>query len=132
MTLQDINNSWSYLSDNIKYGTKFDVWELPEPDEHGMYISDCESYCRLLRNKVELFKDWDYYYCKLDGIGHCVLIKNGDIVDCNVRCVVSLEHYCKIFRVTDLRRYSMFEVGSKILFGKGFLIWKKLSYIWSR
>lgn len=126
MTLSEVNSKYRYLSDDVKYNTKFDVWEIPE-EVDGVIESDCESYARLLKSKVGMFKDWDYWYCKLNGIGHCVLIKNNDVIDCNVREVLTLDQYCKMFTVTELSKYSTFEVISKILFSKGFLLWKKFS-----
>lgn len=126
MTLSEVNSKYHYKSDKEKYGTSLDIWEIPEEID-GVIESDCESYCRFLRNRVEMFKDWDYWYCKLDGVGHCVLIKNTDVIDCNIREVVSLEQYCKVFNISGLRKYSMFEIVSKIIFSKGFLLWKKFS-----
>jgi predicted transglutaminase-like cysteine proteinase len=124
MTLEEFNSKYQYKTDMDKYGLA-EVWEIPELVD-GKYVGDCESYARSLRNYVLEFKDWGYWYCKLNGGGHCILYKNGDVIDCNVKKVISLEHYCRMYTITDLRKYSWFEVGSKILVGKVIVIWKSL------
>lgn len=125
MTLEEFNDKYRYKSDLEKYGTSLDVWEIPE-EVDGRIESDCESYCRYLKNKLEWFKDWEYWYCKLDGVGHCVLIKDGMIIDCNVKDVVSLDTYCKVYNVSGFKKYSLFTIGSKIMFSWGYLLWRKL------
>ena len=132
LDLEELNNKYSYLSDGNKYKTKFDIWELPEANANGEFQGDCESYCRLLKNNTKEFKDWSYYYCKLNNEGHCVLFKNGNIIDCNIRRVVSFDQYCKFFRynVTDFKKYNKLQILSKILFSKIFLTWRRLVDIW--
>lgn len=126
MILEEFNKVYKYKSDVEKYGFP-EVWEIPELEEDGFIYGDCESYCRFLKNKVAEFKNWDYYYCKLNGEGHCILYKNGDVIDCNIKQVVTLEQYGLLYNPTDLIKYSWFVAASKILFSKGFLIWKRLS-----
>lgn len=126
MTLEEVNSKYHYKSDKEKYGTSLDVWEIPEEID-GVIESDCESYCRLLKAKVEWFKDWDYWYCKLEGVGHCVLMKDGQVIDCNVQDVISLDRYCMMYRVEGFKKYGWFQVGAKIGFSWGYLLWKKLS-----
>lgn len=116
MTLEEFNDKYRYESDSVRFGTKLDVWELPKDGD--AIKADCESYCRFLKNNVEGFKDWEYYYCKLSGNGHCILHKNGDVIDCNVKRVVSLEQYNRMFTVTELKKYHWFVIGSKIAFAK--------------
>lgn len=124
MTIQELNKKYVYKTDLEKYGTSLDVWEIPE-EVDGKIESDCESYVRLLKAKVDGFKDWSYYYCKLNGNGHCVLIKNTDVIDCNVRQIVSIDDYCRMFKVTELRPFTRFQVMSKIIVTQIFLLWRK-------
>lgn len=116
MTLEEFNDKYRYESDSIRFGTKLDIWELPK--DSSIIQADCESYCRFLKNNVEGFKDWEYHYCKLSGNGHCILYKNGDVIDCNIKRVVSLEQYNRMFTVTELKKYHWFVIASKIAFAK--------------
>ena len=120
MTLEEFNSKYSYQSDIEKYGF-LDVWEIIELDLEGMYKGDCESYARTLKNLIPEFKDWKYYYCKLYGEGHCLLYKDGDVIDCNVKHVVSFDEYCRMYKVTEFKPYSAFQVACKIIFAKGYL-----------
>lgn len=53
------------------------------------------------------------------------LHKNGDIIDCNVKKVVALEHYNRMFTVTELSKYHWFILGSKVAFVKVFTLLNK-------
>lgn len=123
MTLEEFNKLYRYLSDLKKYGF-LEVWEIPELEEDGFIYGDCESYCRFLKNKVAGFKNWDYYYCKVSGEGHCVLYKDGEVIDCVHKRIVTLEQYMRNGKVTDFRKYGRFTVISKIVVGK-VLTWIK-------
>jgi len=126
VTLEQFNKQYKYKSDLEKYCTSlFDVWEIPKL-ENGIYYGDCESYCRFLKENIEQFKNWSYYYCKLNGVGHCVLIYKGKIIDCNVQKVVSLESYCMMYNITDLKKYGVFMVLFKILFSMAYVSYKEL------
>lgn len=116
-TLQEFNKIYRYKSDFDKYSTNLDIWEVPEI-VNGFVHSDCESYCRFLKSKIKGFEDWEYYYCKLGGNGHCILYKNGDVIDCNSRVVMSLDQYSRIYSITELKKYSWFVIASKIAFAK--------------
>lgn len=118
--------NYKYQSDLDKYNTLLDIWEVPSMDSSGVYRGDCESYCLLLKKLNPEYKDFKLWYCKLYWEGHCVLIHGTDIIDCNTQAVVSLEMYCKMFNVTDLRPYSWFQIFSKKLFTKGYLLWRTL------
>lgn len=120
MTLKEFNNKYQYITDEDKFGF-FEVWDIPKLQDDGFYYGDCESYCLFLKNNIEQFKDWDYYYCKLNGVGHCVLYKNGDVIDCNTQKIVSFEQYCKLYKVTEFKKYNWFVVFSKILFSKAYV-----------
>lgn len=127
--LEQFNKQYKYKSDSEKYGTSLDVWEVISSSSQGVYEGDCESYCRTLKSINKQFKDWDYYYCKLDGIGHCILVKNGDVgevIDCNTQSIVTFENYCKIYKVTGFKKYNWFVVFSKILFSNMYLFYRKL------
>lgn len=116
MTLAQFNKQYKYRSDKEKYNTSlFDVWEIPKLED-GFYYGDCESYARFLKENIEEFEDWDYYYCKLNGVGHCVLIYKGKIIDCNIQKVVSLYYYESIYNITELKKYSCLTILFKILF----------------
>ena len=122
MTLEEFNDKYRYESDSVRFGTKLDVWELPKDGD--VIKADCESYCRFLKNKVAGFKDWDYYYCKVSGEGHCVLYKDGEVIDCVHKRVITLEQYMANGKVKDFRKYGRFTVISKIVVGK-VLTWIK-------
>lgn len=124
MELQEFNDKYTYITDKEKFNTSLDVWEVLDGDECR---GDCESYALTLQKKVEGFADWELWYCRLnDGGGHCILYKNGDVIDCNVKRVVSLEMYIRMYKVSDLKKYHWFVVASKRLVSGGFLLWKKL------
>ena len=72
----------------------------------------------MVDNFLVRVENWDLYYCKLNGIGHCVLYKDGDIIDCNIRQIVTYEKYCSLFNITKFKKYNWFVVGSKIAFAK--------------
>ena len=117
MTLEQFNKKFKYKSDKQKFGF-IEVWEIPKLQDDGFYYGDCESYCRYLKNNISEFKDWNYYYCKLNGNGHCVLFKDGHVIDCNIRQIVTYEEYCSLFNITNFKKYNWFVVGSKIMFAK--------------
>lgn len=117
MILEEFNSKYKYQSDKEKFGFG-EVWEIPKLQEDGFYYGDCESYCRFLKNKVDGFKDWEYYYCMVRGEGHCVLYKDGVVIDCREKRVLGLSEFVVRGEVTDLKKYSWFVVGSKIVVGK--------------
>ena len=125
MTLEEFNSKYKYQSDLEKFGFA-EVWEIPELQEDGFYYGDCESYCRFLKANILEFKDWDYYYCKINGEGHCALYKDGNVIDCIEQKVVSFEQYTSNKVVTGWKKQDWFVVYSKILVGK-VLVW--ISYL---
>lgn len=126
MTLEQFNQQYKYKSDLEKYNTSlFDIWEIPKL-ENGIYYGDCESYCRFLKENIEQFKNWNYYYCKLNGVGHCVLIKGRSIIDCNVQKVTLLESYSTMYNLTGLKKYGILTVLFKILFSMAYVPLHKL------
>ena len=123
MTLEEFNLKYRYKTDKSKFGF-IEVWDIPKLQEDGFYYGDCESYCRFLKNNIEQFKNWDYYYCKVSGEGHCVLYRDGDVIDCNHKRIITLEQYMANGKIADFRKYGLFTVISKIVVGK-VLTWIK-------
>ena len=125
VTLQEFNKIYKYKSDLEKYGFS-EVWEIPQVSDDGFVYADCESYARYLKNNIPEFKDWGYYYCKLNGQSHCILYKNGDAIDCNIKHIFSFDEYCRVYKITELKKYNWFVVFSKILFSNIYLLYRKI------
>lgn len=119
MTLEHLNKNYIYKTDQNQFG-RVEYWQVMKPNEKGQYIGDCEDYCLTLQKLIPQFKDWDLYFCKINGNGHCILYKNDDIIDCNTQKIVSFEQYCKMYKVTEFKKYNWFVVFSKILFSKAY------------
>lgn len=115
MTLEKFNKKYIYKQDIDKYGFK-EVWLEPK-EVDGVYEGDCEDYCIYLKRNIAEFKDWDYYYCKLNGEGHCVLSDGVNIIDCNCKRVMTKDAYVGAYKPTDLKRLNWFIVGSKFYLG---------------
>ena len=124
MNLEEFNSKYVYKTDKEKFGF-IEVWEIPEL-QNGKYYGDCESYCLFLKKNVPGFKDWDLYFCRINGNGHCILYKDGSVIDCNVRSVVSFSNYCKIYKVSEFNKYSKFTIVSKLLVSKVLLWFRSL------
>ena len=125
MTLEKFNKQYKYKTDKDKFGF-FEVWETPKLQDDGFYYGDCESYCLFLKKNIEQFKDWQLYYCKINGNGHCILYKNGDVIDCNIKSITTFEQYCKIYKVTEFKKYNKFIIVSKVLVSKALLWFRSL------
>lgn len=125
MTLENLNKNYIYKTDQNQFG-RVEYWQVMKPNEKGQYIGDCEDYCLTLKKLIPQFKNWELYFCKINGNGHCILYKNGDVVDCNVRSVVSFSNYCKIYKVSEFSKYSKFTVASKLLVSKVLLWFRSL------
>lgn len=110
MTRAEINKNFKYVKDSQKWGF-LDVWT-------ANLEGDCEDYCILLKDNVDEFKDWDYYYCKINGNGHCILKKDNKVIDCNTKYIINIDEYSKLYNMTDLKKYNKIVVFIKILFGK--------------
>ena len=123
MTLKEFNKKYKYQSDKERFNTSLDIWELSKDED--IIRADCESYCRFLKNNIDEFSDWDYYYCKLSGNGHCVLIKDKDIIDCNSRSIMSITEYSLRYNILDFKKYNWFVVASKIAFAKVYTLFNK-------
>lgn len=119
MTLVQFNKQYKYKSDKQKFGF-IEVWEIPELQQDGFYYGDCEDYAIFLKHNIPQFENWDYYYCDLDGVGHCVLIKNNSIIDCNCQSIMLIDKYKEVYNVSNFKKYNWFTVFSKFVFGKLF------------
>lgn len=112
MTLEKVNKLFAYKSDK-----SLDSWTgLQSVD--GRLVGDCEDYCITLKREVEYFKNWDYYYCKVNGNGHCILSNGIDMIDCNIKQVTLLEHYKQRPSVSNVYKFNWFVVFSKLAVGK--------------
>ena len=113
MTLQDLNKNYIYQGDK-----SLDSWQEMKPDKDGKYKGDCEDYCITIKKNIPEFKDWDYYYCKLEATGHCVLYKDDKVIDCNSRCILAFDTYCKSYKAEGFKKYCKFTVMCKMLVGR--------------
>lgn len=117
MTLEQFNKQYIHKSDEDKFGF-FEVWDIPKLQDDGFYYGDCEDYAIFLKHNIPQFENWDYVYCTLDDVGHCVLIKNNSIIDCNCQTIMLIDKYKKIYNISDLKKIGWFTVFSKFVFGK--------------
>ena len=125
MTLSHLNKNYIYKTDQNQFG-RVEHWQVMKPNEKGHYIGDCEDYCLTLKKLIPQFKDWDLYFCKINGNGHCILYRNGDVIDCNIKSITTFEQYCKIYKVTEFKKYNKFIVVSKVLVSKALLWFRSL------
>ena len=126
MELEEFNKKYKYQSDKEKF--KFiEIWENPKENKDGFIYADCESYCRYLKENIEQFEKWDYYYCKINGIGHCVLSNGALIIDCNEKKILLKDSFINKYKITNLKKYNKFVVFSKILFSKVFILINKIT-----
>jgi len=111
MKLNEFNANYIYQTDKDKFG-RTEVWEVLELESDGYYKGDCESYCLTLIDKVDGFKDMKLYYCKLNGVGHCIGELDGKWIDCNTKQLVRTlpDNY------KEIRQYWKIEV-----------VWKKIT-----
>ena len=124
ITLEELNKNYIYKTDQNQFG-RAEHWKVMKPNEKGQFVGDCEDYCLTLQKLIPQFKEWDLYFCKTNGNGHCILYKNGDVIDCNTQKIVSFEQYCKMYKVTEFKKYNWFVVLSKILFSNMHLLYRK-------
>jgi predicted transglutaminase-like cysteine proteinase len=106
MTLEQVNSTFVYKTDEEKYGIK-EYWDELDGGE-----GDCESYSITLKRHVKEFKYYTYWYCKLGGAGHCVLVDSSEqyIIDNNTQKVLSILDYKKAYDVTNLKPYKSYEL----------------------
>ena len=114
-TYQEIIEKYRYSSDSELYGVT-ELWTgLKEVD--GKLYGDCEDFCIELK-KLDKYKYWDYWYCKLNGMGHCVLMKDGAVVDCNSLVEMPIEVYSGTYAVTGFSKYSKYTIVCKLVVGR--------------
>ena len=116
MDLKDFNSQYIYQTDKEKFGF-FEVWNIPKLHKDGKYYGDCEDYCIFLKHNIKQFENWDYYSCNLDGVGHCVLMKNNSIIDCNCQTIMLFDKYKEIYNISNLKKYGCFTIFSKFVVG---------------
>lgn len=118
MTLKELNSRFIYKLDSDQFGIS-EVWSgLIEKD--GKLYGDCEDYAITLKREAQGFQNWDYWYCKLNGGGHCILVSpdRSSAIDNNTQRVVSLDTYLDMYVVTDLRQYRWYELLLKFMSAK--------------
>jgi len=124
MTLEQFNKQYKYKSGKQKLGF-IEVWEMPKLQDDGFYYGDCEDYVIFLKHNILQFENCDLYYCKLNGIGHCVLSNGAMIIDCNSKQIMIKDKFMQKYNITELKKYSKFVIFCKYLFAKVFLFFKK-------
>lgn len=116
ITLDELNKRFVYIADKEQYGVT-EEWREGKIAEDGKMYMDCEDYALTLKSKVISdeydFSKWDLYWCRLDGEGHCALSNGYLVIDNNIKKVITLDKYFQIFKVTEFRKFTYFE-----LFGK--------------
>ena len=96
MTLRDFNSKYKYKPD-----INYDDWSKCKEIDCG-YRGDCESYCISLKEDVEGFDDLEYYFCYLNGIGHCIGRLDNKWIDCNTKELRGWDDMSDIY--TDVRK----------------------------
>lgn len=126
MTLTEINKKFEYKTDKEQFGFK-ELWTGLIPVDNKL-IGDCEDYAITLKKEVKEFKDWDYFYCKIYNDGHCILVNQEQtlMIDNNLKRVVSIYDFKKIYDVKDLKKYSKITLLWKFTQAKIILLWLKL------
>jgi len=104
MTLAEFNSKYVYKSDYDKFGTRLDIWEVIKP-KNGLYVGDCESYCLTVQSLIPELRKADLYYCRIHGNGHCILVKDGYVLDCNCRNWMKIDEYTSVYKMTSLQKY---------------------------
>ena len=125
MTLKQLRYNYIYRTDKEQYGVD-EYWEEMKPNKDGKYIGDCESVAITLKRNNEEFKDWDYYWCRLNGGGHCILSNGELMVDNNTREVWTLDKFNDTWNITELRPYRWYELVFKFTQAKLLNVWFKL------
>jgi hypothetical protein len=113
MTLDKFNKNYIYQSDKDKFH-RTEVWEVIKPVD-GKYKGDCESYMLTILDLGLVPKDTELHYCKIQGVGHCIGILDGMVIDCNCKMFMPIDAYTSIYGMTDLRKYWKIEVWWKKL-----------------
>lgn len=116
MKLEDLNRNFIYKTDMEQYKV-LEEWRVITPSSDGKYYGDCEDYALTVKSKVEhdmhSFKEWDLYYCTLNGEGHCVLSNGVFIIDNACKRVMRLEDYYMQYKIKDFRKFTKFEIFGK-------------------
>jgi hypothetical protein len=111
--LKDFNEKYIYQSDKDKF-SRTEVWEVMKEID-GKYRGDCESYMLTVLELGVIPNNTELHYCKIQGVGHCVGILDGMVIDCNCKKFMPLDDYTNMYDMTDLRKYWKIEVWWKRL-----------------
>jgi hypothetical protein len=120
MTLIELNSKYIYVTDEERYGIN-EYWNELEYDGINFW-GDCESYAITIKRYIKGFEDYNYYYCKLNGVGHCLLVSPDELycIDNNVKRKIPLNLYESTYIVDGLRPYKWYELWWK--FSTAYLI----------
>jgi predicted transglutaminase-like cysteine proteinase len=126
MTLDELNRRFLYVTDKVRYGVE-EYWNPLEESDGNLY-GDCESYAITLKREVPLFEDWNYYWCRMNGDGHCILVSpcGSMMIDNNTRNVTLLSQYERLYTITELRPFKWYELLWKFGSAKVLSIWFKI------
>jgi predicted transglutaminase-like cysteine proteinase len=124
MTLDELNKVFIYKTDLEQYGVN-EYWEEGRLSFDGKMYMDCESYAITLKKNVAMFNDWDYYWCRLNGDGHCILVSHcgSMMIDNNTKQVTLLSQYERMYTITELRPYKWYELIWKFGSAKVLKLW---------
>lgn len=100
MNLAEFNSRYVYQTDKEQFGID-EVWEVMEPNVHGLYTGDCESYCLTLIDRVDGFQEMELWYATFGNYkyGHCVGKLGDKWIDCNTKKLVDFFNYGNDFRI---------------------------------
>jgi predicted transglutaminase-like cysteine proteinase len=127
MQLSEFNSNYIYKTDISEHG-RVEYWTVMKPDEDGFYYGDCEDYALTVKAKVDGFDDWDLWYCKLSGEGHCILRCGDHVIDNNTKKIVNVDYYKSIYKVSGMKKYNWFVVFSKKLVARMIKLVQKLAF----
>lgn len=118
ITLKELNERFIYKSDKDNYGVT-EHWVKGETSGNDKMYMDCEDYALTIKSKVISdeydFSKWDLYWCRLDGEGHCALSNGYLVIDNNIKKVITLDKYFQIFKITEFRKFTYFELFGKYI-----------------
>jgi predicted transglutaminase-like cysteine proteinase len=126
MTLDTINSKFTYVTDKEMWGVDEYWCGLMESD--GELWGDCEDYAITLKNNIIQFKEWKYYWCKMNGQGHCILVNPQEtlMIDNNTKEITFINDFERVYTITELRPYTKLELLWKFTQAKVLSVWFKI------
>ena len=125
MTLDELNSKFVYKPDYKQYG-RVEYWTVMKEDEDGKMYGDCEDYALTAQAMIDEYGDWDLYYVELkDGAGHCVLYKDGYVLDNILRVPTIKGAYRNIVGYNTFRKFWAIEIFALKLLGKFYKVISK-------